>query len=105
MTRMSKSANLSKSYTNHCIRATVATVLNRQGVDLLKIMSVTGHCNVKSLESYINEPTDNERRTLSAACNVELSLHPQKVMYPPLNLRVPLQTMLMLLKSDAEFCT
>jgi hypothetical protein len=38
-------------------------------------------------------------------CNVELSLHPQKVMYPPLNLRVPLQTMLMLLKSDVEFCT
>ena len=67
MTRMSKSANLSKSYTNHCIRATVATVLNGQGVDLLKIMSVTGHCNVKSLENYINEPTDNERRTLSAA--------------------------------------
>jgi len=67
MTRMSKSANLSKSYTNHCIRATVATVLNRQVVDLLKIMSVTGHRNVKSLESYINEPTDNERRTLSAA--------------------------------------
>ena len=69
MTRMSKSANLSKSYTNHCTRATVATDLNRQGVDLLKIMSVTGHRNVKSLESYmyINEPTDNERRTLSAA--------------------------------------
>jgi hypothetical protein len=66
---MSKSANLSKSYTNHCTRATVATDLNRQGVDLLKIMSVTGHRNVKSLESYmyINEPTDNERRTLSAA--------------------------------------
>ena len=42
MPRMSKSANLSKSYTNHSIRATVATVLNRQGVDLLKIMSVTG---------------------------------------------------------------
>ena len=64
MTRMSKSANLSKSYTNHCIGA---TVLNRQGVDLLKIMSVTGHRNVTSLESYINEPTDNERRTLSTA--------------------------------------
>ena len=61
---MSKSANLSKSYTNHCIGA---TVLNRQGVDLLKIMSVTGHRNVTSLESYINEPTDNERRTLSTA--------------------------------------
>ena len=27
---MSKSANLSKSYTNHCIRATIATVLDRQ---------------------------------------------------------------------------
>ncbi|CAG2190184.1 KCTD1_15 [Mytilus edulis] len=67
MSRISKSADLSKIYTNHCIKATVATVLSRQGVDLLKIMSVTGHRNVKSLESYINEPTDNERRTLSSA--------------------------------------
>ena len=53
MFRISKNANMSRRYTNHCITATVATVLKREGVDLLSIMSVTGHRNVKSLDSYI----------------------------------------------------
>ena len=67
MSRISKHANMSRRYTNHCITATVATVLKRQGVDLLSIMSVTGHRNVKSLDSYINRPTDHERRMVSSA--------------------------------------
>ena len=45
----------------------MATNLKRVGVDLLSIMSVTGHRNVKSLESYIQEPSDQERRQLSAS--------------------------------------
>ena len=52
-------------YTNHCIRATVATGLKRTGVDDLSIMSVTGHRNVKSLESYIAGSTEQQRRELS----------------------------------------
>ena len=67
MSRISKNANMSRRYTNHCITATVATVLKRQGVDLLSIMSVTGHRNMKSLNSYINRPTDHERRMVSSA--------------------------------------
>lgn len=66
MARISKTAGLSKRYTNHCIKATVATGLKKAGVDLLSIMSVTGHRNVKSLDSYIEGPTDQDRRQLSA---------------------------------------
>lgn len=66
MGRISSDANLSKRYTNHCIRATVATGLKRKGLYLLSIMSVTGHRNVKSLDSYIQAPDDSERRKISA---------------------------------------
>jgi hypothetical protein len=67
MSRISTEANLSKRYTNHCIGATVAINLKRVGVDLLSIMSVTGHRNVKSLESYVQEQSDHENRQLSAS--------------------------------------
>ena len=67
MSRISTEANLSKRYTNHCIGATVAINLKWAGVDLLSIMSVTGHRNVKSLESYVQEPSDHESRRLSAS--------------------------------------
>ncbi|VDH92650.1 Hypothetical predicted protein [Mytilus galloprovincialis] len=66
MARISKTAGLLKRYTNHCIKATVATGLKKAGVDLLSIMNVTGHRNIKSLDSYIEGPTDQDRRQLSA---------------------------------------
>ncbi|VDI00558.1 Hypothetical predicted protein [Mytilus galloprovincialis] len=105
MSRISKRADLSKIYTNHCIKATVATVLSRQGVDLLKIMSVTGHRNVKSLESYmyINEPTDNERRTLSSALQAGTIPSPSNITPLTSNmsiLYVPLQTQVGILRSE-----
>ncbi|CAC5397475.1 unnamed protein product [Mytilus coruscus] len=65
MSRISEEAGLSIRYINHCLRATVATGLKREGVDDRAIMSVTGHRNVKSLDSYIEGPTDKQRRELS----------------------------------------
>lgn len=67
MGRISTEAGLSKRYTNHCIKATVATGLKRKGIDLLSIMAVTGHRNIKSLDSYIDGPSDSDRRKLSSA--------------------------------------
>lgn len=64
MPRMSAEAGLSLRYTNHCIRATVATTLCEAGVSNMGIMSVTGHRHVDSLNPYIT-PSDNERRTMS----------------------------------------
>jgi hypothetical protein len=66
MTKISLQAGLSRRYTNHCIKATVATGLKHAGIDVLSIMSVTGHRNVKSLDSYIEGPSDQQRRSLSA---------------------------------------
>ncbi|VDI35764.1 Hypothetical predicted protein [Mytilus galloprovincialis] len=66
MPRISNEAGLSYRYTNHCIKATVGTGLKRAGVDDLTIMSVTGHRNIKSLESYVAGPSDAQRRALSS---------------------------------------
>ncbi|VDI81852.1 Hypothetical predicted protein [Mytilus galloprovincialis] len=80
MSRISDEAGLSIRYTNHCLRATVATGFKRAGVDDRAIMSVTGHKNVKSLDSYIEGPTDKQRRKLSntlqgvATANSDLAL-------------------------------
>ncbi|CAC5390097.1 unnamed protein product [Mytilus coruscus] len=63
MSRISEEAGLSIRYTNHCLRATVATGLKRAGVDDRAVMSVTGHRNVKSLDSYIEGPTDKQRES------------------------------------------
>ena len=67
MGHLSTSAGLSKRYTNHCIRATVATGLKHKGIYLLSIMSVTDHRNVKSLDCYIQAPSDSDRRRISSA--------------------------------------
>jgi len=66
MAKISLQAGLSRRDTNHCIKTTVATGLKHAGVGVLSIMSVTGHRNVKSLDSYIEGPSDQQRRSLSA---------------------------------------
>jgi integrase len=66
MKELSSEVGLSKVYTNHCLRATVATRLSRRGVEAHKITHVTGHRNVNSLKSYIEAPTLEERASLSS---------------------------------------
>lgn len=65
MSNISKAAGLSLTYTNHCVRATTATVLAHSGVSSLGIMSVTGHRNEKSIQSYVNAPSVSQRRQYS----------------------------------------
>ncbi|KAH3807435.1 hypothetical protein DPMN_135776 [Dreissena polymorpha] len=66
MPNLSVKANLSKRYTNHCIREFVSTHLHCQGFSNAAIMSVSGHINVQSLTSYV-KPQDKEKRTISNA--------------------------------------
>ena len=42
MSTLSKEASLSRSYTNHCVRATCVTILDEQGYEARHIMSVSG---------------------------------------------------------------
>lgn len=62
---ISKAAGLSLTYTNHCVRATTAIVLAHSGVSSLEIMSVTGHRDEKSIQSYVNAPSVSHGRQYS----------------------------------------
>ncbi len=85
MKTMSKRANLSQVYTNHCIRKTCVTALSRSVSNPLLIPSVSGHKNLKSLEPYINKPTIEERAQLGDALNkyVNKPEIPATVFKPP----------------------
>ena len=52
MSRLSVKANLSKRYTNHCVRATVVTTLKDVGYDNHEICAITGHHSIASVQSY-----------------------------------------------------
>ena len=65
MKTMSKAANLSRIYTNHCLRATASKGLADAGHERTDICIVTGHKNVRSLDPYINRASDKKKRKLS----------------------------------------
>ena len=52
MPKLSVSAHLSKSYTNHCVRATVVTDLMDARFSPHKVWAVMVHKNAQSLEHY-----------------------------------------------------
>ena len=43
MKKISKEANLSVMYTNHCIRATAISILDSHGFEVRHIMAISGH--------------------------------------------------------------
>ena len=49
---ISQQAELSTEYTNHLIRATTITILDRCGFEARHIMSVSGHRSESSIKSY-----------------------------------------------------
>lgn len=65
MKEISKSANLNKIYTNHCVRVTVVNNLRNQGLTSNDIAAVTGHKNINSVDRYVRRKTDSEKRTVS----------------------------------------
>ena len=62
--RISSAAVLSRLYTNHCLRATVATKLKKAGLEDRKFCRVTGHKNAESLGSY-EQSNEKELRGIS----------------------------------------
>ena len=67
MKNISKKANLSVEYTNHCIRATVVTKLNEKGFEARDIMATTGHKSESSIRSYATKCPPKKRRMMSDA--------------------------------------
>ena len=50
--KLSNRTNLSKMYTNHCIRVTCITILDGCGMESRQMMSVSGHKWEASIRSY-----------------------------------------------------
>ena len=78
MGKLSTQCELSDYYTNHCIRVTNGTCLQRDGRFISKqIMSVTGHKSVQSLAVYQRVKSD-EKLMMGMSLTYSL-LHPQEV--------------------------
>ena len=72
MKNISSAAKLSRTYTNHCVRATTSTLLGHKGVTPRLIKNITGHKKDESLQHYITTVTEKERmgvnKILDNAC-------------------------------------
>ena len=66
MKKISVAADLSKIYTNYCIRATSITVLHRARLDGNAIIAISGHKSVDSLKSYISGPPQQQKKSVSS---------------------------------------
>ncbi len=73
MKNISKQAGLTKAYTNHSIRATAVTILDKSGFEARHILAVSGHKNESSIRSYSKTDLSTKRKmseTLSTECKV-----------------------------------
>ena len=77
MKTISREAKLSKCYTNHLIRATAVTILDKSGFEARHIMAVSGHKNEASIRSYSKTDICTKRKmseTLTTTCEVSEEL-------------------------------
>lgn len=73
MPEISRIANLSKKYTNHCIRATSITALDRAGFEARHIMRASGHKSEASIRSYSYRLSEEKKREMSDSLSDTLS--------------------------------
>ncbi len=64
MKELSKNAELSKMYTNHCIHASVVSTLDENGFESCHIMHVTSHKSEESLKSYGTWCPEKKRKAM-----------------------------------------
>ena len=71
-----REAKLSKCYTNHSIRATAVTILDKSGLEARHIMAVSGHKNEASIRSYSKTDicTKKMSETLTTRCELSEEL-------------------------------
>ena len=67
MRTISEKYHLSTAYTNHCLRATVVTELDRAGFESKDICYATGHRSTESLKHYCDKPSTNTSLEMSRA--------------------------------------
>ena len=66
MKSLSRMVGLSKEYTNHSIRTTSVTILEKNGFEACHIMSVSGHREESSIRSHARTP-DSTKLAMSNA--------------------------------------
>ena len=57
MKEISLGAGLSKTYTNHCVRATAITIWSDAEIPARHIMNISGHASEQSIASYNTRPS------------------------------------------------
>ena len=67
---ISQQAELSTMYTNHLIRATTITILDRSGFEARRIMSVSGHRNESSIKSH-SKKDENTKTNMAGSLMAE----------------------------------
>ena len=72
MPEISKTAKLSRVYTNHCLRATCITILDKTGFASREICQVSGHRNEGSIASYVGRVSDDRKHDMSNSVTVSV---------------------------------
>ena len=72
MRHLSEKASLSKIYTNHCIRATVITNLDKAGFEACHIKAVSGHKSDETIKNYSVKCPDVKKREMSDVLSSKL---------------------------------
>ena len=72
MARISEHAQLSRRYTNHCLRATTVTLLDEAGAEGRHIVAITQHTSTASLASY-SRVSEKRMMAMSAVISDALS--------------------------------
>lgn len=67
MSDLSVAAALSKTYTNHCIRATAIATLVQAGYEDRHIMTVSGHRKGAPIKSYSRDTSTHQKRKMFEA--------------------------------------
>ena len=72
MKTISVDCKLSQEYTNHVIRSTAVSVLDKNNIEARHIMCMSGHKSESSIRSYSRQLTESKTRemsqTLSSTC-------------------------------------
>ena len=86
MTNMSRDAQLSKKYSNHCICVTGCTFLTTNNFTSKQIMFVTGHHSLNSLAIY-QKVSNDEKMTMGLSMNYFMNSDNVQPNVPPRGMR------------------
>ena len=81
MKTVSTNANLSRLYTNHCVRATCVTQLANKGFSISEIQAVTGHKRQDSVQRYIKQIESSKKQKMSNALSESMSIQEHEPQY------------------------